>query len=108
MEHTKGPWKVLSERSHAQRYADVGYQGFGKNKIDVLMARVFDATINCNRNAQLIAAAPDLLEVCKNTLETIKMIVPKNPKWGRSEEHTSELQSHSFISYAVFCLKKKI
>src|ERR1051326_5777336 len=22
----------------------------------------------------------------------------------RSEEHTSELQSHSFISYAVFCL----
>src|ERR1051326_538220 len=25
----------------------------------------------------------------------------------QSEEHTSELQSHSFISYAVFCLKKK-
>src|ERR1051326_9022678 len=24
----------------------------------------------------------------------------------RSEEHTSELQSHSFISYALFCLKK--
>src|ERR1051326_9000938 len=23
----------------------------------------------------------------------------------RSEEHTSELQSHSFISYAAFCLK---
>ena len=28
-------------------------------------------------------------------------------KVKRSEEHTSELQSHSFISYAVFCLKKK-
>src|SRR5881409_1117814 len=26
----------------------------------------------------------------------------------RSEEHTSELQSQSHISYAVFCLKKKI
>ena len=25
----------------------------------------------------------------------------------RSEEHTSELQSHDLISYAVFCLKKK-
>ena len=25
---------------------------------------------------------------------------------ARSEEHTSELQSHSFISYAVFCLKQ--
>ena len=27
-------------------------------------------------------------------------------RW-RSEEHTSELQSHWYISYAVFCLKKK-
>ena len=26
---------------------------------------------------------------------------------NRSEEHTSELQSHSFIAYAVFCLKNK-
>src|SRR5881296_4761275 len=26
----------------------------------------------------------------------------------RSEEHTSELQSHSNNSYAVFCLEKKI
>src|SRR5213592_3686990 len=26
---------------------------------------------------------------------------------GRSEEHTSELQSRYVISYAVFCLKKK-
>src|SRR5213082_3643267 len=26
---------------------------------------------------------------------------------GRSEEHTSELQSPDTISYAVFCLKKK-
>src|SRR3546814_6558881 len=31
------------------------------------------------------------------------------PTWaGRSEEHTSELQSLMRISYAVFCLKKKI
>ena len=33
----------------------------------------------------------------------VRLIVATN----RSEEHTSELQSHSFISYAVFCLKKK-
>src|ERR1051326_8952826 len=26
---------------------------------------------------------------------------------ARSDEHTSEFQLHSFISYAVFCLKKK-
>src|SRR3546814_3029855 len=31
----------------------------------------------------------------------------KNGTLGRSEEHTSELQSLMRISYAVFCLKKK-
>src|ERR1051326_5577177 len=51
------------------------------------------------------------------TQDKIKSINPAKPsemvglfqKAGkdRSEEHTSELQSHSFISYAVFCLKKK-
>src|SRR3546814_3227362 len=30
------------------------------------------------------------------------------PPWRRSEEHTSELQSLMRISYAVFCLKKKM
>src|SRR3546814_8366333 len=30
-----------------------------------------------------------------------------SPRGGRSEEHTSELQSLMRISYAVFCLKKK-
>src|SRR3546814_18086106 len=29
------------------------------------------------------------------------------PRYRRSEEHTSELQSLMRISYAVFCLKKK-
>src|SRR3546814_3903079 len=32
---------------------------------------------------------------------------PTNAGIGRSEEHTSELQSLMRISYAVFCLKKK-
>src|SRR5881409_1334321 len=36
-------------------------------------------------------------------IETM-ILLPAGP---RSEEHTSELQSQSHISYAVFCLKKK-
>src|SRR5881275_3708904 len=32
---------------------------------------------------------------------------PRRSAASRSEEHTSELQSHGTISYAVFCLKKK-
>src|SRR3546814_10343093 len=33
---------------------------------------------------------------------------PRRPHPGRTEEHTSELQSLMRISYAVLCLKKKI
>src|SRR3546814_9908788 len=37
-----------------------------------------------------------------------KAVAPEcAPTGGRSEEHTSELQSLMRISYAVFCLKKK-
>src|SRR3546814_6458433 len=38
---------------------------------------------------------------------TIKTIECQIVDRGRSEEHTSELQSLMRISYAVFCLKKK-
>src|SRR3546814_6107934 len=34
-------------------------------------------------------------------------LTAKQRRFGRSEEHTSELQSLMRISYAVFCLKKK-
>src|SRR3546814_3060100 len=35
------------------------------------------------------------------------MLIDDGKGLGRSEEHTSELQSLMRISYAVFCLKKK-
>src|SRR3546814_10238110 len=35
------------------------------------------------------------------------VLVTRQEVEGRSEEHTSELQSLMRISYAVFCLKKK-
>src|SRR3546814_2056084 len=35
------------------------------------------------------------------------MALRRDPRFNRSEEHTSELQSLMRISYAVFCLKKK-
>src|SRR3546814_2174555 len=49
---------------------------------------------------------------CSPLLGSIRTILVKMmSRWrlrrGRSEEHTSELQSLMRISYAVFCLKKK-
>src|SRR3546814_9135461 len=39
--------------------------------------------------------------------DTQKKLGDLHVHFGRSEEHTSELQSLMRISYAVFCLKKK-
>src|SRR3546814_4547684 len=38
---------------------------------------------------------------------TVPLLLIFDGRGGRSEEHTSELQSLMRISYAVFCLKKK-
>src|ERR1051326_9443853 len=43
-----------------------------------------------------------------NTISSARVRKLASLERSRSEEHTSELQSHSFISYAVFCLKKNI
>src|SRR3546814_9668707 len=42
-----------------------------------------------------------------DTRRAAEMRCGHGPPAGRSEEHTSELQSLMRISYAVFCLKKK-
>src|SRR3546814_1804208 len=60
-----------------------------------------------------LGAAPEdalgLIAQTGNDLAGALSIAPQQPRGepGRSEEHTSELQSLMRISYAVFCLKKK-
>ena len=60
-----------------------------------------------------ILASVQRLETLRQWLLPIEVpggdlfVVDRTGRLLRSEEHTSELQSHSEISYAVFCLKKK-
>ena len=53
------------------------------------------------------ARGPWLLTIEAGSVKDVTQWTLAPLRWERSEEHTSELQSHSFISYAVFCLKKK-
>src|SRR3546814_1634744 len=50
---------------------------------------------------------PVFLEVCQMGKRAPIYRTRRGGLLGRSEEHTSELQSLMRISYAVFCLKKK-
>src|SRR3546814_2172769 len=67
----------------------------------------------------LVARGPHLAAIRERGLtlrtaegeRTVRVAASENPEDlgpQRSEEHTSELQSLMRISYAVFCLKKKI
>ncbi len=82
-----------------------------------------EASFDLNDNNQYDGGEPyyttgDLYVPASNVLENIDLSLVSGGAgfsidfgatggYARSEEHTSELQSHSFISYAVFCLKKK-
>src|SRR3546814_8895648 len=51
---------------------------------------------------------PGLSSLSLSDRATVSNMAPEyGATMGRSEEHTSELQSLMRISYAVFCLKKK-
>ena len=67
---------------------------------DAPVVAIFDKAYN--------AALPVMRQNVDRQVEAfIERFAPDSTQRMRSEEHTSELQSHSFISYAVFCLKKK-
>src|SRR3546814_5665196 len=51
----------------------------------------------------LVLLTPPVARVEPGETQLVRFLL----KSGRSEEHTSELQSLMRISYAVFCLKKK-
>src|SRR3546814_10258270 len=95
------PYTVLfrsAYRSPGRSYA----QNLGRT----LAVRLWPVRISlrsCQRAAALHGSEPVLQSLVEED------DFPRGgPNWhGRSEEHTSELQSLMRISYAVFCLKKK-
>src|SRR3546814_1777858 len=66
------------------------------------VARIQDERRRRSRSARPVRAARDSVDGAR------REGVADGRARSRSEEHTSELQSLMRISYAVFCLKKKI
>src|SRR3546814_9467932 len=69
--------------------AGVGYQRIAQTQSGV--------ELTCEGHCDTVAAEQVLIATGRR---------PNSDGLGRSEEHTSELQSLMRISYAVFCLKK--
>ena len=103
----------IEESNGNERFKELfeKYKSYLKKTIvsDKLLNRVFYVVIPEKTEIKI------QVDICIDRLRAMNMKVYPLGKKGltkfinsRSEEHTSELQSHSFISYAVFCLKKKI
>src|SRR3546814_1011486 len=69
-----------------------------------IFARVRQACVEHERDPNELVYSNALVLCCGRDEAEIKK---RAEAIGRSEEHTSELQSLMRISYAVFCLKKK-
>src|SRR5881409_3072985 len=62
---------------------------------------------NAGQTAQTVDSLVNGSPPFPDTLDFVDSVQVTGTTGFRSEEHTSELQSQSHISYAVFCLKKK-
>src|SRR3546814_9306272 len=82
-----------------------GREGRARDVIDVGRAQL-DTRVTAQGETQQPAGIASL---AKRSIDDDPPpgVAPRNASTGRSEEHTSELQSIMRISYAVFCLKKK-
>src|SRR3546814_6026707 len=89
------PYTTLFRSYDAQK----GQHGdYCRNSID-------DSHYSAPSDTALAAASrPATPRPCRYATSASSSVLP----FSRSEEHTSELQSLMRISYAVFCLKKKI
>src|SRR5213596_2524547 len=84
-------------------------------QIDMLLFAIFFFFFNDTATTEIYTRPYTLsLHDALPTSRPSTLPVTPSPSWlrksvtsARSEEHTSELQSHGLISYAVFCLKKK-
>src|SRR3546814_1583464 len=92
------------------------FRSQAKEELAVAFTRSFAALLSMTRPLQGEALQPFCgAEISTSTptacisTHTVRgdAVEHEEPAHGRSEEHTSELQSLMRISYAVFCLKKK-
>src|SRR3546814_7859813 len=73
----------------------------------VLPRRNWSAEIKERIVSETLAQGVTVTEVARRHEVDRSLVYRWRRELGRSEEHTSELQSLMRISYAVFCLKKK-
>src|SRR3546814_3622481 len=92
------PWPVIAPRQDGRDYFDLHHTP--DDTLDKIDPKALDQNVAARAAILWVAASA-------NTGFTSPAARINLSQIGRSEEHTSELQSLMRISYALFCLKKK-
>src|SRR3546814_2275423 len=100
VEHRAGSAVAFLESGHAAELADEG-AAVQHRRQGILVGELLEIANPLVRLLELLAQGVDVRH------ELLQRLAHLRRELGRSEEHTSELQSLMRSSYAVFCLKKK-
>src|SRR3546814_6308702 len=86
---------------------DAGFQRFGHQRhvLQIGQKGTLGLVVGVGHVVAHLTALAGQFANARHRLKSCVLGFPE--RTGRSEEHTSELQSLMRISYAVFCLKKK-
>src|SRR3546814_6224674 len=104
-----GLYSLIDYRYQQHFRAERGGHGMGRQRSG---AGASDVILKVPKGTQIFAEDEETL-ICDMTEVGQRVMLAKGGDGGfgnehRSEEHTSELQSLMRISYAVFCLNKKM
>src|ERR1051326_391851 len=86
---------AISQGRIAHGYIFSGHRGIGKTTV----ARILAMALNCRSADKPVPEPCGVCESCTEIRAGNSVDVIEIDAATRSEEHTSELQSHSFISY---------
>src|SRR3546814_1644439 len=97
------------------RSCDAGLPRWGRSMLNLVArfrsrSQSADERHAARSNRTAVAPQPFTIRNCASaclSATALNGLSSRHDERGRSEEHTSELQSLMRISYAVFCLKKK-
>jgi len=105
-QHTEGPWEISTDGAGADICVIYGGprrptdDGKGQGWVYVTGARRILDESEQEANANLISAAPDLLEALEDAIDRLEMFIASCGQWADGGDHDAVSNGHAAIAKA--------